>query len=416
MSLPEMFEAQVARTPDAVAVIGSRTRLTYDEVNRRANRLARHLVSLGAGPETVVAVVLPRRPDVLVALLAVLKSGAAYLPVDPANPRARIDALVADAGARIVLDERAFPAGSDRLPDDEDAFAVGPDRLPDGEGASPVPDRLPDSDLGLPVHPHQAAYLIYTSGSTGRPKGVVVEHGSLAAYLGEAVAMYPAASGESLVHTSLAFDMPVTTLFTPLVTGGRVRFGDLNADTPSPGLLKVTPSHLRLLESLPNRVSDAANLVIGGEALDGTMLGAWRARHPEAVVINEYGPTEATVGCVVHRLEPGDALDAGPVPIGRPSATHGCTCWTSISSPSPTGCGASCISRAPDWRAATPGGPDRAPSGSSPTRTARPAPGCTGSATGPAGTGPECWSTPDASTNRSRSAATGSSPARSRPR
>ncbi|MBP5910183.1 AMP-binding protein [Streptomyces sp. LBUM 1478] len=86
MSLPEMFEAQVARTPDAVAVIGSRTRLTYDEVNRRANRLARHLVSLGAGPETVVAVVLPRRPDVLVALLAVLKSGAAYLPVDPANP------------------------------------------------------------------------------------------------------------------------------------------------------------------------------------------------------------------------------------------------------------------------------------------------------------------------------------------
>ncbi|CBG67541.1 putative non-ribosomal peptide synthetase [Streptomyces scabiei 87.22] len=318
MSLPEMFEAQVARTPDAVAVIGSRTRLTYDEVNRRANRLARHLVSLGAGPETVVAVVLPRRPDVLVALLAVLKSGAAYLPVDPANPRARIDALVADAGARIVLDERAFPAGSDRLPDDEDAFAVGPDRLPDGEGAFPVPDRLPDSDLGLPVHPHQAAYLIYTSGSTGRPKGVVVEHGSLAAYLGEAVAMYPAASGESLVHTSLAFDMPVTTLFTPLVTGGRVRFGDLDADTPSPGLLKVTPSHLRLLESLPDRVSDAANLVIGGEALDGTMLGAWRARHPEAVVINEYGPTEATVGCVVHRLEPGDALDAGPVPIGRP--------------------------------------------------------------------------------------------------
>ncbi|MER6160272.1 amino acid adenylation domain-containing protein [Streptomyces sp. NPDC001868] len=298
-SLPEMFEAQAVRTPHAVAVVADGTefsdgtKLTYEELNRRANRLARHLVALGAGPETVVAVVLPRRPEVIVALLAVLKTGAAYLPIDTANPQARIDALVADAGARIVLDEETSPAAL---------------------------DHLPDSDLGLPVHPHQAAYLIHTSGSTGRPKGVVVEHGSLAAYLTEAAAMYPAASGESLVHTSLAFDMPVTTLFTPLITGGRVRFGELDEDTPTPDLLKVTPSHLRLLESLPDRVSDTRNLVIGGEALDGTALQAWRERHPKAVVVNEYGPTEATVGCVVHRLEPGDDLGAGPVPIGRPIA------------------------------------------------------------------------------------------------
>ncbi|MDT0572596.1 non-ribosomal peptide synthetase [Streptomyces sp. DSM 3412] len=292
-SLPEMFEAQVARTPHAVAVVADCTALTYEELNRRANRLARHLITLGAGPESVVAVVLPRRPEVVVALLAILKTGAAYLPVDPANPRARIDALVADAAARIVLDEETFPAGL---------------------------DHLPDSDPGLPVHPHQAAYLIHTSGSTGRPKGVVVAHGSLAAYLSEAVAMYPAAAGESLVHTSLAFDMPVTTLFAPLITGGRVRFADLDHATGTPDLLKVTPSHLRLLESLPDRVSDARNLVIGGEALDGTALRAWRARHPETVVVNEYGPTEATVGCVVHRLEPDDDLGTGPVPIGRPIA------------------------------------------------------------------------------------------------
>ncbi|MEH0525588.1 AMP-binding protein [Streptomyces stelliscabiei] len=97
-----------------------------------------------------------------------------------------------------------------------------------------------------------------------------------------------------------------------------MRFADLDRDTPPSALLKVTPSHLRLLESLPDRVSDARNLVIGGEALDGTALQAWRDRHPGAVVINEYGPTEATVGCVVHRLEPHDRLDAGPVPIGRP--------------------------------------------------------------------------------------------------
>ncbi|MFF7791546.1 amino acid adenylation domain-containing protein [Streptomyces sp. NPDC007991] len=298
-SLPEMFEAQAARTPHAVAVVADDTEfsdgteLTYDALNRSANRLARHLVALGAGPETVVAVVLPRRPEVVVALLAVLKTGAAYLPIDPANPQARIDALVADAGAAIVLDE--------------DALAAAPCTGADG-------------DPGVRVHPRQAAYLIYTSGSTGRPKGVVVEHGSLAAYLSEAAAMYPAAAGESLVHTSLAFDMPVTTLFTPLITGGRVRFGELDEDTPTPDLLKVTPSHLRLLQSLPDRAGDARNLVIGGEALDGTALQAWRERHPKAVVINEYGPTEATVGCVVHRLEPDDDLGAGPVPIGRPIA------------------------------------------------------------------------------------------------
>ncbi|MFF4054425.1 amino acid adenylation domain-containing protein [Streptomyces sp. NPDC001668] len=295
-SLPEMFEAQAARTPHAVAVVadGEHGRaVTYDELNRRANRLARHLATLGAGPETVVAVVLPRSPEVIVALLAVLKTGGAYLPLDPSHPRARIDALVADAGAAIVLDEGALAA---------------------------VPDTGADGDLGVHVHHHQAAYLIHTSGSTGHPKGVVVEHGSLAAYLSEAAEMYPAASGESLLHTSLAFDMPVTTLFTPLIRGGRVRIGALDDDTPAPDLLKVTPSHLRLLASLPDRASDVRNLVIGGEALDGTALRAWRERHPEAVVINEYGPTEATVGCVVHRLEPDDALAPGPVPIGRPIA------------------------------------------------------------------------------------------------
>ncbi|MFJ8330576.1 non-ribosomal peptide synthase/polyketide synthase [Streptomyces sp. NPDC094437] len=294
LTLPELFEAQAARTPQAVAVVSGTTELTYDGLNRRANRLARHLTALGAGPETVVAVVLPRAPEAAVAFLAALKTGAAYLPIDPANPRSRIDALIADAGAKIVVTE--------------DVLAAAPADLPDG-------------DLGLTPHPRQAAYLIYTSGSTGRPKGVVVEHASLTAYLSEAVRMYPAATGESLVHTSLAFDMPVTTLFTPLITGGRVRFGELHddtSDTPAPDLLKVTPSHLRLLETLPEKVSDAQDLVIGGEALDGTALQAWRAKHPGAVVINEYGPTEATVGCVVHRLAPDDALAPGPVPIGRP--------------------------------------------------------------------------------------------------
>ncbi|GAA2816379.1 hypothetical protein GCM10010452_50810 [Crossiella cryophila] len=289
--LPQRFEEQAANTPDAVAVADGTWSLSYAELNRLANQLARHLREQGVGAGSVVPVVLPRSAELMVALLAVLKSGAAYLPIDHAYPAERIDLLLSDSGANLVITESTFHSGLDDLP---------------GE------------NLGLPLDPRSAAYLIYTSGSTGRPKGVVIEHAALAAYLGEAEAMYPAASGEALVHSSVAFDMPVTTLFTPLITGGRIRFGALDEHTTRPDLLKVTPSHLRLLDTLPTQASDAYNLIIGGEALDGEVLQRWRDRHPDAVITNEYGPTEATVGCVVFHLHPGDQRITGPVPIGRP--------------------------------------------------------------------------------------------------
>ncbi|MBP2478951.1 amino acid adenylation domain-containing protein/non-ribosomal peptide synthase protein (TIGR01720 family) [Crossiella equi] len=280
--LPQRFEAQARLTPDVVAVLDNAGSLTYAELNRRANQLARVLRARGVGAESVVAVVLPRSVDLMVALLGVLKAGAAYLPVEPSYPAERISLLVEDSRAAVVLRE-----------------------LPELTG--------PGEDLGLAIDPRDAAYLIYTSGSTGRPKAVVVEHGSLAAYLSEAAQLYPAASGEALVHSSVAFDMPVTTLFTPLVTGGRVRFAELGAH--SPDLLKITPSHLRLLADLP---ATARDLVIGGEALDGETVQRWRDRHPGARVVNEYGPTEATVGCVVFELAPGAPAVTGPVAIGRP--------------------------------------------------------------------------------------------------
>ncbi|GLZ41081.1 non-ribosomal peptide synthase/polyketide synthase [Actinokineospora sp. NBRC 105648] len=283
-SLPDLFESQVDRTPDAVAVVSAERALTYAELDALANRLARQLVGRGAGPGTVVALLLPRSVEFLAATLAVLKAGAAYLPLDESFPQARIDQLRADAGVLLTITGDTFA--------DLDEHSA---------------DRL-----GVRAHPRSAAYVIYTSGSTGGPKGVVVEHAALAAYLNEAVRLYPSAAGESLVHSSLAFDLPITVLFAPLVAGGRVRLGDL--DGPA-DLLKVTPSHVALLE--PQGVRD---LVVGGEALDGSALSAWRAANPRATVVNEYGPTEATVGCVVHRVEPGAEVPAGPVPIGRPIA------------------------------------------------------------------------------------------------
>ncbi|MGW3579691.1 non-ribosomal peptide synthetase, partial [Streptomyces olivaceus] len=174
---------------------------------------------------------------------------------------------------------------------------------------------------GVRIDPHDPVYVIYTSGSTGRPKGVVVEHASVGAYLERAREVYPDASGTALLHSSVAFDLTVTALYTPLVSGGRVILTDLDehaATTGQPTFMKVTPSHLGLLEALPDEISPSGTLITGGEALLGEALASWRATHPDVTVINAYGPTEATVNCTDFHIQPGEPVPSGPVPIGRP--------------------------------------------------------------------------------------------------
>jgi thioesterase domain-containing protein len=165
-----------------------------------------------------------------------------------------------------------------------------------------------------------AAYVIYTPGSTDRPKGVVVEHGSLAAYLGWSMVGYPDAAGVALVHSPVASDLTVTVLYTPLVVGGCVHLAALDsAARPSkPTWLKATPSHLPLLTELPRQFSPSGQLIVAGEALHGEHLTEWRSRNPGVSIVNSYGPTEITVSCAEYRIAPGDAVPAGPVPIGRP--------------------------------------------------------------------------------------------------
>jgi amino acid adenylation domain-containing protein len=173
------------------------------------------------------------------------------------------------------------------------------------------------------------AYVIYTSGSTGTPKGVVVGHGALSTYLAHAKRNYPAAGGRVLLHSSVSFDMAVTSLYTPLISGGCVALADLGPDVPAPPdgpgqrltFLKVTPSHLPLLEASGPGRSPTGQLVVGGEMLVGAAIDAWRRANPAVLVVNEYGPTEATVGCCAHYIRPGEVLSQGPVPIG--TATEG---------------------------------------------------------------------------------------------
>ncbi|MET7937408.1 amino acid adenylation domain-containing protein, partial [Streptomyces sp. NPDC005322] len=323
--LPELWAAQAHATPDSPAVTAEGETLSYAQLDAHSDRLARRLIAAGAGPESFVALVLPRSARLAVALLAVLKSGAAYVPVDPEYPDDRIRYMLEDSDPSLVVtlssiaDRVPGPAVRRILLDAEEPETAGAgDAGADGGPSGPVTD----AERLAPLSPHHPAYVIYTSGSTGRPKGVVVEHRSLAAYLHRARRVYPAAAGASLLHSPVAFDLTVTALYTPLVSGGCVHLGELTAETVRttgrPSFMKVTPSHLEILDTLPDTASPSEMLIIGGEELHGTVLDGWRRRHPQAVVCNAYGPTEATVNCLDHRIEPGEPTPDGPVPIGRP--------------------------------------------------------------------------------------------------
>ncbi|MFE9425690.1 non-ribosomal peptide synthase/polyketide synthase [Kitasatospora sp. NPDC006697] len=319
--LPELFEAQVARTPEAVAVtFGSgEEALTYRELNARANRLARLLVERGVGPESLVAVAMPRCAELVVALVAVLKAGGAYLPVDPDYPADRIAYMLADA--RPVL-----TVGLDGGPGD---LAV------DRPG---LLEAYSDADLGVAIDPAHPAYVIYTSGSTGRPKGVVVAHAQVARLFSATDQWF--GFGASDVWTwfhSFAFDFSVWELWGALLFGGRlVVVPTLVSRSPAEFLellvrervtvLNQTPSAFYQLMHADARAAELAEsgelgdpgrrlalrvVVFGGEALDLSRLGSWYRRHAADAprLVNMYGITETTVHVSYRALEP--ALDSG---------------------------------------------------------------------------------------------------------
>ncbi len=321
--LAALVEAQVARTPRATAVAAGPHVLTYQRLNDRANRLAHHLIAAGLGPDRLVAVAVPHSVELVVALLGVVKAGAAYLPLDPDHPADRIAWTLRDAAPGALVRTRRTPCPPGVVPIevvlDDPATAAALERYP---GSDPT-----DAERTRPLSARDAVYVIYTSGSTGQPKGVVVEHRALVDYLRWTSRAYPGARGVSVVPTSVAFDLTVTGLYTPLVSGGCAQLArlpgyraeDLDRLRRVPcTFLKVTPSHLDLLAALPAEFAPRGELLLGGEALlGGGTLERWRREHPDTVVLNVYGPTEATVNCAEYRIEPGDPVDAGPVPIGR---------------------------------------------------------------------------------------------------
>ncbi|WP_431045573.1 amino acid adenylation domain-containing protein [Streptomyces sp. P1-3] len=312
-TLHGLFEERVRRSPDAPAVECGGRRVTYRQLDAMANRQAHRLRGLGVGPEVPVPVCLERGVGLVVALLGVLKAGGAYVPLDPGTPKERLRVVVEQVGGSVLVGDSSCAAW---VP-----HGVVPIAVDEGEeGLESWAGRPAGTSSPMAVPERAAAYVVFTSGSTGAPKGVVVEHRSIVGYVRRVAGAYQGLARGALLHSSVAFDLPLTGLFGALEAGGCVHVGDVadTGETPAVdvGFLKATPSHLPLL--LASGRAPSGELVLGGEALTGGALSAWRALHPDAVVVNHYGPTEATVGCADFRIEPGAPLDEGPVPIGRP--------------------------------------------------------------------------------------------------
>ncbi|HEY0734516.1 MAG TPA: amino acid adenylation domain-containing protein, partial [Herpetosiphonaceae bacterium] len=290
-SIPQAFEAQAARTPAATALIVGTQRLTYHELNQRANQLAHALRERGIGPEVRVGVCLHRTADLVVALLAVLKAGGAYVPLDPAYPQERLRFMLTDAQAPLLLTQSSL---TERVPT-HDAAVLCLDT--DWQSIASQPTHNPPWSN----HALNLAYLIYTSGSTGRPKGVAITHHSAAVLLGWAQQAYtPEQLAGVLAATSVCFDLSVFELFVPLSAGGTVILADTALDLPT----LPAAQHVTLLNTVPSAAAELLRLDglppsvqtvnLAGEPLPQALAHDLYAHGTVAQVINLYGPSEDT--------------------------------------------------------------------------------------------------------------------------
>ncbi|HEX9732039.1 MAG TPA: amino acid adenylation domain-containing protein [Thermoanaerobaculia bacterium] len=323
-SVDAKIDERAAGTPDAVAVVRGDERLTYGELRRRSGLLAARLRQMGVGADDVVATYLERSAAMVVVILGVLEAGAAYLPLEPGQPRHRLARLLADAGPRGVVTTPALAA---------DLPAAAPVLFLDG-GSSPGPSRADERrDASVRVRPENLAYVIFTSGSSGAPKGVAIERRQLAAYVrgvGERLRL-PEGAAYALL-TTFAADLGHTMVFPALCRGGRLHVVPSRIAADAEALAeynlrhrldcaKIVPSHLAALagSSRFGEVLPRLRLVLGGEAASRESVDRVRAVAPECRIFNHYGPTEATVGCLTWALDhkPGP-LETDRVPLGRP--------------------------------------------------------------------------------------------------
>ncbi|MGV8871023.1 MAG: amino acid adenylation domain-containing protein [Rhodococcus sp. (in: high G+C Gram-positive bacteria)] len=319
-TLASMFDAQVSKTPNAVAITFEGQSLTYREFDARVNRAARYLIGRGLGPEAAVAVALPRSLDLLVALYAVVKTGAAYVPVDPNQPADRIAYILETARVTSVLVDASVDAA---------LFAV-PVIVPGNETfAEFSAEPITDADRTASSRPENTAYVLFTSGSTGRPKGVAISHSAIVNRLVWMQAEYRLTPSDVVLQkTPITFDVSVWELFWPLQVGARLVIAQPDGHRDPAYLTKtIEREHISVTHFVPSMLAVfAAELVAGrveslrwvfasGEALPPSTARALVRLVPHARLINLYGPTEAAVDVTSHEFT---AADVGGVPIGLP--------------------------------------------------------------------------------------------------
>lgn len=316
----DLFAEQVSRNEAAPAIQYDQHSWSYQQVDEQANQLARFLLDHGLQKGDRIGIHLPRSPEFLISVIAVLKAGGVFVPVPVHYPSGRVLGILNDADARLVLSTsgQAAALAASTAPvirlDVEQAFI--------SRQASTAPAQT--------IRPGDLAYLLYTSGSTGTPKGVMISHAALAYYIDWARRTYKTDEAPVMpLFTSIGFDLTITSIFLPLAAGGTIipypeseRPPDLALfqviEDDRVNMIKLTPAHLGLLQGHATGVSSVQTLIVGGENFSTQSAQAALEQFGTSVAIyNEYGPTEATVGCVVHRYDPAQDQQAS-VPIGQP--------------------------------------------------------------------------------------------------
>jgi len=319
-SVLDLIDERVRESPDAIAARSASATLRYRELDERSRRLARELRREGAGPGVLVGVYLDRSVHLPVAILGVLRAGAASVPLDPSYPALRSRAIAADAELEILVTSREL---RDHVPCDARAIVLA-DELAGGEVP---PSEAADLGSAATVLPDDLAYVIYTSGSTGRPKGVEVEHGQLLASTLARDAFYEEPARSFLLLSSFAFDSSVAGIFWTLASGGTIRIVSEDELYDACALARIATAeritHLLAIPSLwselidlsPDGFRDLHVAIVAGEACTSDLVRRHQSRLPAVALSNEYGPTEATVWCAAWRAPPG--FDRARVPIGR---------------------------------------------------------------------------------------------------
>lgn len=308
----QLFELQVEKTPGSTALFTGNKIITYRELNEKANSFALSLSKYGTGQ--VIGLLAGHSPETLIAILGILKSGNAYLPIDTEYPAERVHFILNDSSVKLLITDKKIEIKGEKI-----IYLTDLELLSGNK-----------ENLNIEGNPENPAYLIYTSGSTGKPKGTVITHKNLVNYAFWAKKIYLSAEEKFIfpLFTSIAFDLTITSIFVPLISGNSIELYDSSPNLfiikkiineGKANIIKLTPTHLKMLKETGISFSRIKKIIVGGENLSTSLAREIYDKFGQKVeIFNEYGPTETTVGCMVHLYNP--AVDTGKsVPIGKPA-------------------------------------------------------------------------------------------------